>query len=292
VSIKERIRNRVRAGLTAVGSVPALVPILFNSRVRRVLTRLPGAGSLYGDGWHRRHPFDRANGTDTSGALSAKEMGVAGDRLIVENASPYGGSQPSLVRVALDALPDVAGATFLDLGCGKGRVLLVAAERPFREVIGVDLSAELVRIARANVALMATRYPGRPPIRVEAGDASAFPLPAGDLVIFLYDPFGPPLMARLIAAIERALAEAPRAIYVVYYNPVSGPLFDASPALRRRWARMVPCAPEERGYAFEVDDALVIWQGGTAPAPRETPQQRIVVIPGRRAELVEPGAGD
>lgn len=291
MSIRERIRNRVRAGLTAVGSVPALVPILFNDRVRRVLTRLPGAGSLYGDGWHRRHPFDRENGTDTSGAVSVEGLRVVGDRLTVENAAPYGGSQPSLVRVALDALPEISGATFLDLGCGKGRVLLVAAERPFREVIGVDLSANLVRIARANAALMMARYPARPPIRVEAGDASAFALPAGDLVIFLYDPFGPPLMARLIAAIERALAESPRAIYVVYCNPVSGPLFDASPALQRRWAGMVPCAPEERGYALEVDDAVIIWQGGTAPAPHETPRQRIVVIPGRRAELVDPDVG-
>ena len=278
----------MRAGLAAVGSVPALVPILFDERVRRVLRGLPGAGSLYGDGWHRRHPFDRENGTDTSGTVSIETMREAGDQAAFQHASVYAGSQPSLVRAGLDALPDVSGATFIDFGCGKGRILLVAAERPFREVVGVELSVDLARIARANAARMAARHPTCPPIRVETGDATAFPLPAGDLVIFLYDPFGPPLMAKLIAAIERALAEQPRAIYVVYYNPCSGSLFDASPVLRRRWARMLPCAPEERGYALELDDAVVVWQGGTAPPPLETPRQRIVLIPGRRAELVDP----
>jgi len=287
VSVNEWIRRRVRAGLTILGSVRPLVPILFDERVRRVLSRLPGAGSLYGDGWHRRHPFDRENGTDTSGTVLVATMRASRDHPAFDHASMYGGSQPSLVRTALDVLPDVSNATFLDLGCGKGRILLVAAERRFREVVGVELSPDLARVARANIALVATRYPARSPIRVETGDASAFPFPAGDLVIFLYNPFGPAPVAKLVAAIERALAEGPRALYVVYYNPVSGDLFDASPALRRRWARMVPIAPNERGYGPGLDDAIVIWQGGTAPAPPETPRQKIIVIPGQRAELVD-----
>jgi SAM-dependent methyltransferase len=182
----------------------------------------------------------------------------------------------------------VSSATFIDLGCGKGRAVLVAAERPFREVLGVELSPDLAAIARANAEIMRARHPGRTPVRIETGDASTYPLPAGDLVIFLYDPFATALMAKLVAAIERALQAEGRAIYVIYCNPVSGALFDESRFLKRRWARMLNYAREERGYGPEVDDAIVVWQGGTAPPPPGPVNMApIRLIPGRRAELVE-----
>ncbi|HSS38155.1 MAG TPA: class I SAM-dependent methyltransferase [Polyangia bacterium] len=174
----------------------------------------------------------------------------------------------------------------MDLGCGKGRAVLVAAERPFREVIGVELSPDLARIARANASIMAARNGRRAPIRIETGDASAYPLPPGDLVIFLYDPFGSELMAKVVGAVESAVRSAPRAVYVIYYNPVSGRLFDECPVLKRRWATMLPYAQEERGYGPELDDAIVIWQGGTAPPTGPVNMAPIRLIPGRRAELV------
>ena len=76
--------------------------------------------------------------------------------------------------------------------------MLVAAERRFREVVGVDLSAELVEIARANAAIMQARQSGRAPIRVVVGDAANYPLPSGDLVLFLYNPFGAPLVTQFL----------------------------------------------------------------------------------------------
>jgi SAM-dependent methyltransferase len=42
--------------------------------------------------------------------------------------------------------------TFVDLGCGKGRVLMIASEFGFRRVVGVEFCAELCRQARANAS--------------------------------------------------------------------------------------------------------------------------------------------
>lgn len=286
MSITGRVRDRVRGGLSAVGQIPALVPILFDDRVRRVLSRLPGAGSLYGIGFHRRHPFDRANGTDTSGQVLPEEMNIRPDHPAWPHTVAYGGSQPSVIRAALRALPDLSGATFVDLGCGKGRPLLVATEFPFRDIVGVELSEELARIARANAALIAARHPDRPRARVEVADAATFPLPAGDLVLFLFFPFRAAITTQIVAAIERALEQPRRAVYVIYVNPIDGALFDASPKLARRWARTVVHARDERGYSPEPDDPVVIWQGGTAPPPPEPAGARIVTTPGQRARLV------
>jgi SAM-dependent methyltransferase len=263
------------------------VPVLYDPRVSRVLRRMPGAGSLYGYGWDRRHPFDHLNGTDTSGVVELQTIRAETDHPALAHAVVYAGSQPSVIRAALDALPALPDATFIDLGCGKGRGLLVAAERPFREVVGVDLSPELVGIARSNAALMEARQGGRAPIRVVVADAASYPLPPGDLVLFFYHPFGAPIFTEVLAAVERALAAERRAIYVIYYNPVLGRLFDASPALNRRWARMVPCARGEIGYGPDAEDAVVIWQGGDAPPPVDRADHRIVMtVPGARAELV------
>jgi SAM-dependent methyltransferase len=287
MKIAQPLRRGILRVLRAIGQVRPLVPVLYDPRVIRVLQRMPGAGALYGYGWERRHPFDRANGTDTSGVVSLETIRAQSDDPAVAHANVYAGSQPSVIRAALDALPRLSNATFIDLGCGKGRPLLVAAERPFREVIGVDLSPELAAIARSNAAIMGARHSGRASIRVVVGDAASYPLPSGDVVLFLYNPFGASLIAEVVAAVERALASERRAIYVISYNPVHGGLFDASPVLTRRWARMVPYANTERGYGPDSHDAVVIWQGGNAPAPVDRADLRIVVtVPGTRAELL------
>jgi SAM-dependent methyltransferase len=287
MTIPPLLRDRIRRVLRAVGQVRPLVPILYHPRVSRVLRGMPGAGSLYGYGWDRKHPYDHANGTDTSGVVELDAIGAHTDDPALAHAGVYAGSQPGVIRAALDALPPLSGATFIDLGCGKGRPLLVAAERPFREVVGIELSSDLARIARSNAAIMQARQGGRAPIRVVVGDAAGSSLPSGDLVLFFYNPFGAPMFAKVVAAVERALETERRAVYVVYYNPVHGHLFDASPLLTRRWARMVPCGRGEIGYGPDAEDAVVIWQGGNAPAPTAPAPARIVVtIPDARAELI------
>ena len=61
------------------------------------------------------------------------------------------GSQPTIIRRALDTLGDIAGYTFIDIGCGKGRPLVVASEYPFARILGCDISAELVKTAKVGI---------------------------------------------------------------------------------------------------------------------------------------------
>jgi len=262
----------------AIGRLPLVSALVRKAPVREWLERIPGLHDLYGTGWERTHPFDRAHGTDTSGVVSALELPL--DQAARVHAICYAGSQPSVLRAALAMLPGVNACTFLDLGCGKGRALLVASELPFRDILGVELSPSLAAIARSNAARIAERHPQRTAVRVVVADASAFPLPAGDLVLFLYHPFGAELVARVVDGVEAALAAEPRSLYVVYYNPVAGQCFDASPLLRRRFAGMLPYAAEEQGYGPDDADTLVIWQGGTAPPPTGSADASIVLAPG------------
>lgn len=270
-----------------IGQWPVVSTIVRQAPVRALLEKMPGAKILYGGGWERIHPFDCAHGTDTSGFVPADELPA--DAALRKHAVCYAGSQPGVLRQALAALPAVNACTFLDLGCGKGRALLVASEFPFRDILGVELSPPLAGIALRNAAIMAQRYPQRTAVRIAVADASTFPIPAGDLVLFLYHPFGAELVSKVVAGVESALAAEPRCVYVVYYNPVAGHCFDASPLLRRRFACTLAYAVEERGYGPDETDAVVIWQGGSAPPPAEPANARIMVAQdGMRALLEAP----
>lgn len=151
-------------------------------------------------------------GYDTRGKIPPGELGV--------NSGP--GYEPTrawmLSRVVTPLPIDRSEFTFIDLGSGKGRVLLMAARLGFRTLIGVEYNGSLAEISRQN----GERYErGHPKTRFEtrAGDAGAIELPDAPLVIFMFNPFGREVMTRVVAAIEASYAAHPRPIYVTYWNP-------------------------------------------------------------------------
>jgi SAM-dependent methyltransferase len=286
------LKLTIKRLIAAIGQIPIIAAIIERKSVRKWLEQIPGLRLLYPNGWDRIHPFDRFHGTDTSGTAMTKHLPVSA--AIRDQAIDYAGSQPNVLRLALAKLPQLNSYTFLDLGCGKGRALLVASEFPFRDILGVELSSNLAQVTRLNAAIFADRFPNRPTVRVAVGDASTYPLPAGNLVIFLYHPFSAALVANVVAGVEAALTAAERSIYIVYYNPIAGHCFDASPQLHRRFAKMLPYADQELGYGPDAEDPVVIWQGGTASIPIDvTANARIVVNHGSRVifEQQQPAFG-
>ena len=259
------LKTTIKNFIVTCGQLPLISGIVHQKSVQKQLEKIPGLQLLYPSGWDRIHPFDRFHGTDTSGVVTATALPA--HEIARAYAVDYAGSQPSVLRSALAQLPKLASYTFLDLGCGKGRPLLVASEFSFREIIGVELSPPLAEVAQRNATIIANRFPTRTSVRIAVGDASNYPLPPGNLVIFLYNPFHAELIANVVAGVEAALASEDRSIYVIYYNPVSGHCFDASPQLRRHFAKMLPYGDEELGYGPDRDDPIVIWHGGITSRP-------------------------
>lgn len=249
------------AGMTLIGHLSA----------RGLLAKMPGVIAFQRSGWDRIHPFDCVHGADTSGFVGADKLPESESART--HAVCYAGSQPSVLRLALAQLPTLDSFTLLDLGCGKGRPLLVASEFPFRDILSVERSSSLAEIARRNASIVAQRFLRRTAVRIAVADASTFPLTVGDL----YHPFGAELIAKLVAGVEAALSAERRSIYVVYDSPVAGHCFDASPLLRRRFARLLSSAAEERGYGPDEADPLMILQSGLAPCPAVEANARIVL---------------
>ena len=116
--------------------------------------------------------------------------------------------------------PRYASRSFIDLGSGKGRVLLLAALRPFRRVIGVEISPALHAQAQANAAAFARHNPRARAVECVCADASEYELPEGDLVVFLYNPFDATLLDKACSRMLASIARNPRELDLVYVNPV------------------------------------------------------------------------
>ena len=128
---------------------------------------------------------------------------------------------------------DYPDFTCIDYGSGKGRALFVAAEVPFRRVVGVEISAQLHAVAEANLA----RYAGPPlasEIELWCGNALDYALPPGNLVLHMYHPFGPDVLRQVLAMIDADATRIPRRIVIPYLFSigVSKAVFQEFPSFR------------------------------------------------------------
>jgi cyclopropane fatty-acyl-phospholipid synthase-like methyltransferase len=171
--------------------------------------------------------WERRLGVDTRGHVPA--AGASGEQ------HDYSSLPYAAIFAVLDALALDPADVFVDLGSGKGRVLCCAARRPLRLVAGVEYAEDLCRLARENVARMHGR---RAEVRVECGRAEDTDF-TGVTVVYLYNPFGPETLSRVLDRLGRSLAQHPRALRLAYVNPEhEGPLetcgfLDCD----RRWGR-------------------------------------------------------
>ena len=130
----------------------------------------------------------------------------------------YMGTNPKHFAAMLHELPiDRATFSFVDLGCGKGTALFLAAEAGFRRVIGVELVPGLLEAARDNVWAFEARDPSRAArIELVQHDAGTYELPSEPTVLFLFNPFGPETLRKVVSKIEAWLTTQRHSIYVLY----------------------------------------------------------------------------
>lgn len=168
------------------------------------------------------HPWDLANGVRTSGLIAGRHLrsGHAHDR----HATAYYGVAPSVFAALLQRwqrtrpIAALRHTTFVDVGAGMGRAVLLAAQMPFQQVIGVELHPALAARARRNAAVWRKTGRAQAPIRIACADAVAYPLPAGPCVAFLFNPFGATVLRRWLKAAAKACAGRPGQLDILYVN--------------------------------------------------------------------------
>jgi len=208
------------------------------------------------------HPFDRKFGTDTGGYLPPEEL-VTGQ---AHDALNYGYSAiaPSVFREACrrwtETLPAVSGKveaySFVDVGAGKGRAILLAAQQPFRKVIGVELNPDLASIARRNVGLSFERCKAR--IRVVQEDAANFHWPKGPLLVYLYNPFDCSLIQQIAENLAATAKPGRGPVDILYVNPTCAHVLTAKGFFRHLWSSKIQMdAADQKADPYGTDSDMV-----------------------------------
>lgn len=169
-----------------------------------------------------QHPFDAEHEVKTSGLIPGRYLksGHTHDR----HSTAYFGVAPSVFQALLrrwqrtkPAAP-IESFTFMDMGAGMGRAVLLASEHPFRKVVGVELNPILADIARRNIARWKSANRARCPMRIVSGDCVDGRFPGGPCLIFLFNPFGAAVMRRLVARFAHIYASRPGQLDLLYVN--------------------------------------------------------------------------
>jgi hypothetical protein len=160
------------------------------------------------------------------------------DRLLGVFHSPYQPTESALFHEMLEALcqqrrSDFRDFIFIDLGSGKGRTLLMASDYPFRRIIGVELLPALHRTAHDNLSTYTNEAQKCFALETICADATEFAFPAEPTVLFLFNPFPESGLRRVVANLEQSLREDPRAVYVLYHNPLLDHVLSESAGLRK-----------------------------------------------------------
>ncbi len=158
--------------------------------------------------------FERGAVEDTYGVVELGDLGLGHPDRVEYRPSPW----RHLGR-ALKNLPVDRSDVFLDYGCGKGRIVNRAASFPFGRIIGVEISPELLDVARRNLERNRHRL-ACPNVELVCADAADYEVPDDVTFVYMYNPFVGDVFRAVLANLVRSLERRARRLRVIYVHPV------------------------------------------------------------------------
>jgi hypothetical protein len=227
LSLVTRVRGKVRRSLARRGWMGTVlhVPRALFERLREMDPRRKRQRALLEKA---QQEFDRDYHVQTAGQIDLAALEVVGDNRDLGHF--YLGTHSQAFRTLLASLPiRHAEFVFIDLGSGKGKALLLAAEWPFKAVIGVEFAPALHQVALANFRTYSNPNQKCFNLCSRNTDVTAFEFPAEPSVLYFFNPFSEIVLRGVLENLHRSLAACPREVWACYAHPYAhGPL-DASP---------------------------------------------------------------
>lgn len=145
------------------------------------------------------------------------DFNIKGDQL--KHGTEYMPVSYFTIEEILTRLPkEYKKGIFLDIGCGKGRALSVAAHFGFTNLKGIDFAKEMIDAAETNLKKTKELIPGMQ-YELSWSDVSNLVIEKNVSTIFLFNPFNQKVMEMVIEKINDSLLKFPRPIYVLYASP-------------------------------------------------------------------------
>jgi len=193
-----------------------ILPAIKNRGIIKAL--LVGLYSILDYGW------DIWYGTDTMGMVELEELEIHSKNK--EYGVMYQPTNARLFKKIMSVIRFPENSVFVDFGAGKGRVLLLAAQYPFRRITGVEFSGELVNICRQNIVQHRKRVNGNKEISIIHSDAVDYSIENDANVFFFFNPFTEEVMVKVLENIYCSFKMSNREIFIIYHKPESASVFN------------------------------------------------------------------
>ena len=197
------------------GKLPWLTKLMYSIEHR-------GLSNTCSLGW-KEWRKERQLGINTFGDSAADELSIESDSKL--GGHLYQPSSSVIFERAMNELPfNFGDKVFLDVGSGKGRAMILAAEAGFSKVIGVEYATELNDIAHTNIEVVKPRFP-KTEFELSEGDALEYKMPEEVDVIYLFNPFDEETICKLLQQLKQ-IFNRDKKIYLVYVHPVHCNVFE------------------------------------------------------------------
>jgi hypothetical protein len=190
--------------------------------------------------------WDRQHKVDTSGSVQLHSLSIAGPNRASGNECLC--TSPKTFDFMMRYLPmSLAGFTFVDIGAGKSRTLLLASRYDFDRIVGVEFAKELVDYAQDNIKTFSADWQQCRNLETVWADATQYALPDSPLVLFFYNPFSRDVFEAVLRNISTSLRANKRECYIVYSSSSANAIDWARPTiLQSGLFREIRTAPSPR----------------------------------------------
>lgn len=204
------------------------ITVLSNSIARRglwqTLCLIPrNIPNILGRRMYADQEFDREYGTDTSSYVGLSGLNIAATVSSTRTGTEY---RPIFRKRFAEIMREIPlryeDYLFIDIGSGKGKALLLASDFPFQEIVGVEFAHELHEIAVRNINTYRSPQQRCKRISSICMDAGTFEFPPVPTLLFMYHPFGPPVLGSLLQNLRRSRSQASCPLVLAYAGPVHG----------------------------------------------------------------------
>jgi SAM-dependent methyltransferase len=176
---------------------------------------------------------DRWRGISTGGIAQTDKVG----------AFHYATESYADTRRVLRALDLQPSDVFIDVGAGKGRVLCLAAKIRMRQVVGVEYSSELARIAKQNIRRMQGK---QTPVEIYSRAAEDFDYSAAT-VLYFFNPFEANVLDVVLGKLDVDRAGKPLRLAFAFELPEHRAVFS-----RHKWLECYDHWVNSAGHAVAL----------------------------------------
>ncbi|RJO61063.1 class I SAM-dependent methyltransferase [candidate division WS5 bacterium] len=168
--------------------------------------------------------FDFKYGTDTVRHVELRSLEINSENLSRGHRYALTPEKAFIKLMAKIKFP--VNSVFVDLGCGKGKILLLASQFGFSRVVGIEFSKSLCECARNNISVYGAKKTLNSTLEVVHSDVVDYEIKDDENVFYLFNPFDDTVLSNVLGNIIKSVEKAPRKVYLIYYIPYHGNIIE------------------------------------------------------------------